>query len=395
MKILHISTFSEGGAPIATMRLHQGLLNEGIDSKVLVREYKKVGKVNHFIYEENQFKKQINTSIQKYIYSKKRRLNHLPKAFESFDFPTTAFRLSKHPLVMEADIINLHWVSQFIDFPSFFTKVRKPIVWTLHDMNPFTGGYHYEEGFPLKAYNKILKRNLEIKKKALVSANLNIVALSRWLMEKSEMSVLFREFPHHLINNGIDTSIFKPMNKKLAKEIFGLDTTKKTILFVADKIQNKRKGFHYLLDALKLLSNEKLQLAIIGELNSPLISTHPIVKLGRILDERLMALAYNVADIFVIPSIEDNLPNTVLESISCSTPVVGFPVGGIPDMIIEEMNGIIAKKVDVDSLANGIKKAINFRFDTSKIRTDAVERFDLKVQSAKYLQLYKSLTQIT
>jgi glycosyltransferase involved in cell wall biosynthesis len=168
------------------------------------------------------------------------------------------------------------------------------------------------------------------------------------------------------------------------------------ILFVADSITNNRKGFVFLKKAFEQLNNDNVILCAVGNKNSELESINNIVELGAIYDERLMSIVYSAADVFVIPSLMDNLPNTVLESIMCGTPVIGFPVGGIIDMIQHGENGLLTKEISATSLLESLKeflKADSTVFNSKRIRENAVEKYNLKIQSEAYKKLYETILQ--
>ncbi|MEM6630820.1 MAG: glycosyltransferase [Bacteroidota bacterium] len=393
MNILIVNTLDRGGAAKACIRLHQGLLKEGVHSKLLLRQqsHTDIPETYEFAFSPGSkldFVKQkvVGYQISK---SKQKALTKRPKGFEPFRIAKSPYPLHLHPLFEWADIVNLHWVTDFLDEASFFDSCRKPLVWTLHDMLPFTGGFHYKQGFPIDAYQDLIERNLSLKKKAYAGASMHIVAPSKWLMNQSAASPLFSSFPHHNIPYGIDTEIFKSQNPEFSKEVLGLPKDKKIVLFVADSLANKRKGVHFLVEAIESLPSD-IALGFVGS-DHLQINHSSCYPLGRIYDERLMAMAYSAADLFVIPSIEDNLPNTVIESLCCGTPVVGFDIGGVPDMVQPGLNGFLCPEISSGSLSQTIQKALNHPFDTNAIRENAHEKYDESVQAKAYQELYDSL----
>ena len=248
MRVLHINTLYTGGAANACFRLHQALLNEGVESDVLVLNAKsKLDIPRVHIYQENKFwNKQLflGNRIPRELQRrwKEVQLTGIESPKHKFNLPSAWYSLHKHPLVQAADVINLHWVNQFVDYQSFFKNVNKPIFWTLHDMTPFTGGCDYSFGcehfmsacgicwFTQNARKpRWPEEILSQKKKALQSsaANLQIIALSDWMKANSERSALFGEFPHHLIPNSLDIEVFKPNNQQEARKRLGLPQNKK------------------------------------------------------------------------------------------------------------------------------------------------------------------------
>lgn len=390
MRVLHVNTYDQGGAANACIRLHKGLRKNGIDSKVLTLYQNGSKQPNIHPMYSSRNEHLIKQVLDKYWFSKAhtiKGINHQGL----FTFPFSIHRVENHPLVKWADVINLHWISKFVNYPSFFKSVNKPIVWTLHDMNPFSGGYHYLEDFPLDRFKKQTQKNTTVKIRSLAKADLNIVTLSKWLHNLSKESQILGSFPHTRIPNGIDISVFKDIEMRVARTIFGLPQDKKILLFVADSLNDSRKGYQILLNAIKKLNRTDLVLGVIGARSSDNAFSNEVNWLGRIHDERLMSLAYCAADLFVIPSKEDNLPNTVMESITSGTPVVGFKIGGVPDMIKNEFNGFLAEIIDANSLSNSIKTALDFKFDRQEIRNDAINRYSDSVQATKYIKLYKSI----
>jgi glycosyltransferase involved in cell wall biosynthesis len=283
----------------------------------------------------------------------------------------------------------LHWVGGFIDYTSFFKKCSKPVVWTLHDMNPFMGLKHYRdrfngidhEGNPIqrsisKSEEKIRNKTIKIKQKALQSFDkLTVVTPSKWLAEEAKNSILFKDRPVHVIPNGIDSNVFKPRDKNFARDLFDIPTDKKVLLFVSDVITVHRKGFIFLKKALEQIEDDNLILLTLGRLNTTINTKANIVNLGHISNDAMLSLVYSLSDAFIIPSLEDNLPNTVLESLLCGTPVIGFPIGGIPDMIMHGENGLLCDEISVHALRKEIQKFLDNMdiFANQKIRKEAVQ----------------------
>lgn len=421
MKILIVNTHDRGGAANACLRLHEGLLQEGVDSKVLLRRKEKgVKQTFQFqkVYEPKSkfqlFKekgisflrvlgivKSLNLSREAQFLKKR------PDGLEKFSFPNSNFDITSSSLYKEADIINLHWVANFLDYESFFRKNTKPVVWTLHDMNPFTGGEHYLEtylgmdasGNPetriLSDEERLVsKENLLLKQRAILSAsNLSIVAPSKWLYEAARSSGFFNAKHVHFIPYGVDSEVFQPRDKNYSRDILNIPKSKTIILFVADSISNHRKGYAYLQNALGMLQRDDVVLCAVGSKKSELKSINNLRELGTINDERLMSVAYSAADVFVIPSLMDNLPNTVLESLMCGTPVIGFPIGGIPDMVKHGFNGLISSEVNSSSLFKTIELFLNTMesFERNEIRNDALSKYDLPIQAQNYLKLYQNI----
>lgn len=421
MKVLIVNTYDKGGAANSCLRLHKGLLKSGVDSSVLLRNKEKnisctevinprIQVISRIQKVKNKFRrilKELKLLNERPLSEKEIFLRNRVKGLEWYSFPDSKFDIMESKLYKEATIVNLHWAANFVDYKSFFEKNTKPVVWTLHDMNPFTGGEHYEEaylgidelGFPIKRLKskeeiRFDKDNLAIKIQALSNAaNLTIVTPSEWLADEARKSEVFNGRSVFCIPYGLDSEVFAPRGKNYSRALLNIPKDKQVILFVSDSIDKNRKGFIFLKKAVEQLANPNLVLCAIGDKNNNLEAIENVLELGSIYDERLMSVAYSAADVFVIPSLMDNLPNTVLESLMCATPVIGFPVGGIPDMIQDGVNGFITKEISVDSLVETINKFLNNPscFSEVEIRNNAIKKYDQKVQSERYIDLFSKI----
>jgi glycosyltransferase involved in cell wall biosynthesis len=312
----------------------------------------------------------------------------------------------------EADIYNLHWVNQFVDPLPFFRKTKKPIVWTLHDMNPFTGGCHYNVG--CTRYRRacgecpqlgssdendlsqtVWNRKQEAYHQAIEDGRLQIVAPSQWLAAKARRSALFSDAPVDVIPYGLDHTTFFPRETKGLQSALSIPADHRILLFVADSTRNRRKGFGLLKGALSGLTDQKVTLLSIGNHEPTLGTATSHVHLGRVQSDILLSVFYGFADLFLIPSRQDNLPNTVLESMACGTPVVGFNTGGIPDMVRPGETGWLAEVGNVRELRQSIEQAL--RDDDARRRMgrrcrEIVEtEYTLDTQARRYRTLYRKL----
>jgi len=397
---LQVSTLQTGGAGIAAKRLHLALLNEGLPSYLLTMDG------------ESELERNIDVLPKTYLNIWQRGLGRLgfslteqqrwKKTREKAGFGKVSAssirsdsELSEHPWVKEASLINLHWVSGILDWPTFFGGVNKPLVWTMHDMNPFMGCFHYEVDRERAGYNsERVERDILFRKEQILTSqkSLTCVAPSKWLSDKAMNSNLFAKFQHKIIPNGLDINIFKQHQKKFARSVFNLPTDKRIMLAVSESLGNYRKGIDIFIEA---LSQAKLgndwQVAAVGHGNIPNTDQLPVQHIGSVSDERLMALLYAAADLFVISTREDNLPNVVLESLSCGTPVVGTPVGGVTELIVNGENGFLAEKTTPGALARAIEKAFQAEFDVNAIRQSAAAKFDGRIQARNYKDLYDQL----
>lgn len=393
MKVLHVCTTDSGGAGIACLRLHEALLNNGVDSRVLVLIKSKENSKVFSMYEhklEFLFKKILNKIHILQLLNK-------PKGPESFWTPFSSHKIESHELIEWADIINLHWVAGFLDYNSFFNAVNKPIVWTLHDMLPFSGGYHYLEGFPLRYYKNLINKYEKVKKNSIANKNIRIVSLNKWMQVLSSNSFVFEGLINEIIPNSVPLDKFYSKSRNGLRSKYGLKLTDKVLLFVSDNVLNKRKGISLLIKALEIINNKDLKLLIVGS-NEPLEGFKEIkneqIYLGSIDSFDEMSNIYSVSDLFVVPSIEDNLPNTVLESIATSIPVIAFQIGGIPDIITDGINGVLSKSITPEGLSKAILKGLGTQFVKENIRKDCSLRYNNKLQADRYIDLYKRMINI-
>lgn len=414
MNVLQINySDNKGGAAKAAYRLNESLNSSGIDSTLLVLD-KNIKNDSVVHYEsKNSIYSRIVKNYRKFkidqIKSDTKQTNTC-----KYEIFTTHHSLYKELVehVSDFDIVNLHWVSGFVDYNSFFLNFPKniPIVWTLHDMNPFTGGCHYDNGcekFKIKCgncpqinseiENDITRKAILTKEKTLKkmqNQKLNFVSPSNWLKSQLDKSYLFSGYSSTVIPNSLDTNSFKPRDKVTSRRILELPVYKKIILIGSYSLKTQRKGYSIAKEALENLDNKDFFIASFG--NDELdIKTANYKHLGFITDDILLSILYSAADLFLITSIQDNLPNTVIESISCGTPVVSFDVGGIPEIIKDEFNGKIIKNRDARELKENLTLLLNDKKKLDRLsvnsRETAINKFDFKIQSEKYKTLYEKL----
>jgi glycosyltransferase involved in cell wall biosynthesis len=405
-----------GGAAIACRRLLSALDNEPtIDSEMVVLTSKsKQDKIVEL--DTNYAKKKL--SWLRFVLE---RLYFLP--FEKnkqirFLFNPGLFgkRINKKNRIVKSDIVHLHWINfGFLSIKSIenILDTGKPVVWTLHDMWSFTGGCHHSgtcENYIVECGNCIefLKKpspndlSHTIWKRKLNSysnTNITVVCCSNWLAERAKKSSIFRNHPIISIPNPIDTSIFHPIEKDIAQTKLGLDKDKIYILIVAMKIDAVKKGYTYFQEAIKSLENthnKEIEIITIGQINesTDFNLKYKVNSFGKITDIEKIVLVYSAATVFVIPSLEENLPNTIMEALSCGTPVVGFNIGGIPEMIDHKVNGYVAEYKSVKDLSNGIDWVIQHAESNGlnqNAREKALKNYDEKVIAHQYSLVYQRL----
>lgn len=394
-KVLHISASDSGGAGIAARRLNDALNEFGIHSRLLclhkTSKSKMVTSVNIPFVSKAISHLPIPVRQNKY----KRILKKESKNYEALTFPEAIFDISNHPLVKEADIINFHWLGGILNYPSFFKKVKKPIVWTLHDMNPFLGMAHYQGDLKANPHNSEIESKIKrLKTKAYNNhPSITIVNLCEWMKDYSSQSDSFKNREHHIIRNSLNVDVFKLRDKNCIRKALEIPDDKPVVMFCSQHLANPRKGFDLLLDALSMILSDCNLISVGNSNNIKLSEKQNIIPFGNVSDQRLLAMLYASADIFVLPSREDNLPNTMLESLCCGTPVIAFGNGGMRDIIENGINGIIVEDYCAKSLADAIDSSLlNLnRYNPSEISKKASIMFSPHNQAAAYDALYRSL----
>lgn len=410
MKILIVNlTDIKGGAARAAYRLHNALLGEGIESEMLV-EYK---------YSDDFRVEAIHQGKLSYAWSVVRSgFDALPLKFYR-ERSKTEFSVSRTPFSslverinsINPDIVHLHLAVGAMLKIEDIVKIKAPIVWSLHDMWLFTGGCHYTEECeeykyncgkcPILGSNKeqdLSKKIFQKKEKAFAQIeNMTIVGLSTWLHKCAKDAPLLQSKRHINLPNPIDTQQFKAVNQEEARNLWSLPQNKKLILFGAmGATSDPRKGFSYLEEALKYLEIENIELVIFGgsEPKEPVDLGFPLHYMGLLQDEVSLISLYSAVDVMVVPSIQENLSNAIMESLACATPVVAFDIGGNGDMIEHQTNGYLAKPYLADDLGKGIEWVLSH--NTSEVlsksaRKKVVNSFDNCVVSPQYIKLYEEV----
>lgn len=415
MKILQLNTYKDnGGAGKAASRLNRALQQQGINSELWVNFSFTDAPDNHN-FSGGLFKRGVAAGgiILERIMAKML----LKPVKTPFSFPVWGKDISDHPAVKAADILHLHWINHGFLKPADLArlaKLNKPIVWTFHDSNAFTGGCHVRyscDHFEQECGNcPLLKdanpddwshRIWKQKEKAYTQLKFDVIAPSRWMADSIIRSKLLGNRNIQVIPNTLNTSVFKPAGKAEAKKALGIAESKFIMLsgFMPSR-NDLHKGTSYLLEALDIISKqipaEQIELVVFGNRNEKDIPDFPVkvTFLGRIDSEEQLAQCYSAADVFLAPSLEDNLPYTVMESLACGTPVVAFTTGGIPDMVSHLHNGYLARYRSSEDLANGISWVFNHH-DRNLLNDNARQtvelKFSEKVIASQHISLYKSL----
>jgi glycosyltransferase involved in cell wall biosynthesis len=417
LKILHLSTYDTfGGAAIAALRTHEALVKAGLENDFLVQKQSENAPYVHSLSDGYLQKK---LASGRFAWE---RLAFLP--FEkdksvrfAFSPADVGMDISHRKIVLQADILHLHWINfGFLSLKNIrqLLDLQKPVVWTLYDMWAFTGGCHYSAGclnFQTHCHdcpflknpsaNDLSYRVFEKKIKLFEKANLHIVGCSEWLAKTARSSFLLKNFPVHRISTPINTDVFKQTDPEKARRKWHFQAEERIVLFGAMNTQDPRKGFVYLLEALRIFKEKfpdqagQIRLAVFGKTDEKMLETLPLpyINLGKLPVSQLVEI-YSAADVLVMPSLEDNLPNVVTEALACSLPVVGFRSGGVPEMIDHLENGFLAQSRSAEELAEGIEFVL-FRADAEKLSRNARRKaeagFGEKKVAEQYLELYRSL----
>jgi len=388
MKVVHITYQDTGGAAIAVKRIHESLLEANIDSNLLLlwnntNSIKNCTAIHDYT---NTFNKYKYKAIA-YTYSKVLNfLSHKGSLYIRVNYLNSLYRIHNHPLIKEADIIHLHWINRFIDLPSFLAKVKKPIIWTFHDMTPFTGGLSYEGGVDARMHQKFLRNSVR-KLESFKCSNLTGVATSNGFLKKAVNYGLFKMQDLVKIPYPISIKTFYDRDKLQARKQLGLPLQKKIVLFVAADINNKRKGLGFILSRLDSYKDNDITFVVVGD---GFNKREGFISLGVIMDENKMALAYAAADLFVTPAVEEAFGQTTLESICCGVPVVSFETAGAKELVIDGFNGFIVREADDVVLRETIIKAISFNFDRKAIAQHASTNYNNITIADQYIKLYAS-----
>ena len=377
MKVLLISTSDlAGGGAIAAYRLMEALNNNGVKAKMLVRD-----KLSSSVTVA-----QVGTKIPK-VMERVQIMSYLRGKLWQADTADFGINITKTDEYKEADIIHLHWINQGMVSLSCLKQMikdGKKIVWTLHDEWPYLGICHYRgdcketacKNCPLLPGN-IAHKHYQRKQELFKKGNITFVGCSQWITERAQQAIPEVQVVH--INNCIPHNIFRYIDQQEARKKLGLPLDEKIILFCSQRLNDERKGYSYLQLALEKLSTLNSQLATVC-----------IGKGARYISSpEEMATMYAAADVFVTPSLQDNLPNTIAEAMSCGTPCVGFNVGGIPEMIDHQQNGYVAKYKDVTDLAEGICYVLSHDMREAALHKASSAYGETHV-AQKYINVYES-----
>ena len=413
MRVLIVNTSEKaGGAAVAAHRLMEALNNHGVKAKMLVRDKTTdaltvVGLPKslllrwHFLWER----------LVVFCHLHFSRV-HL---FE-IDIANAGSDITRLPEFKEADIIHLHWINQGMLSLKVIRKILrsgKPVVWTMHDIWPATAICHLT--LECKNYktmccncrllpghggkNDLAAKTWRRKQQMLQGENILYVACSKWLAGEAKASALLQGQKITNIPNPIDTRVFHTKDKVEARRLLGLPEGQKLILFASQRVTNRNKGMDYLVEACRLLAErhpelrQELAVAVLGGQADEVTGQLPFTAypLGYLSDTSTIVNVYNAVDIFVLPSLSENLPNTIMEAMACGVPCVGFNVGGIPEEIDPKKNGYVANYRDAEDLARGLQWVLceaDYEALSSSAQRKVAQNYSLSAVAMRYTEVY-------
>lgn len=428
MRIDHINTLATGGAAVAALRLHESLCASGVESRFCYKPPRRSSKQGTHLQKcaaseelrwskpETSYWGQLKSKIR-YRWQRinlKRALRSRPQGLEIFTLPNQEEATPVDFDARSTDIVHLHWIANFVDYESFFAGIddRTPIVWTLHDMNPLTGGCHHADA--CEEYKKscdacpqmgpAARRSLvrdawQTKLDSLAGKNFHLVAPSRWLEQCARASTIGQQAKSiRTISHGLDLEVFEPSDKPSAKRRLGIPVDELTIGCGAASLRNPRKGFQDLLDALaKLKRDRPIHLVAFGsaaqEVTLPKgVRLHA---LGVIEDTTQLARAYSAMDVFAQPSRAESFGLVSVEAMACGVPVVAYDTTAVPEYVLPGQTGLLSQLGDAAGLADDLQWMLDNTEARGRMsqaaRQFVLTNFDQREQTARYMELYRSL----
>ncbi len=406
IKVVHLQ-YSVESAGSAALRLQIAFGKVNVQSNIVSLQHGTMaGPSITYLGKKERILARIDEKIRSFFISK----TH--KEYGLFSYPLLGTDVSQLSEIKDADFIYIHWVlNGFLNFKSIeqIAKLKKPVIIFMHDMWDFSGGCHYSfdcekyktgchncQMFPGNKENDLSARGFNKKKKLYTKYNnLYFTAPSKWLYNCAKESALTKDKPVFYIPNLLDNTIYKPFDKKIARQILNIDQNCRVVAFGAVSVNSPYKGWPYLQKALELLKEdnqfENITVLIFGSGHNKAIADAIPFKtkfMGYLKDEYSTALVYNAADVFVAPSVMEAFGYVIMEALCCGTPVVGFNVGGIPDMVKHKENGYIAKYKDADDVCNGIKFCLQ-----NNLKGNLPPALEPGLTITKHLELFKHIQQ--
>ena len=416
MRVLIVNTSERtGGAAVAASRLMEALNNNGVKAKMLVRD-KETDRLT-VVAMPSQKRMQFYFLWERFVVWLRLHFNR--KHLFEVDIANCGADITQLPEFQEADVVHLHWINQGMLSLKGIRKILntgKPVVWTMHDIWPATAICHLTldcRNFETQcahcrllpgsgSTNDLSTQIWKRKQQMLNDRQITFVTCSQWLAGEAQKSALLKGQRVVSIPNPIDTHIYTPKDKQQARQRVGLPTEGRIILFASQRVTNRNKGMGYLLEACRLLAEqypekkEDITVAILGGHAEEIEGQLPFrtCPLGYVNDEQRIVDIYNAADVFVLPSLSENLPNTIMEAMACGVPSVGFRIGGIPEEIDHQQNGYVADYCSSEDLARGIWWTL-YEADHEAVRKACLQKvahnYSQQSVANRYLEVYESL----
>ena len=420
LRVVHVCVQDFGGAGKAAYRLHKALQDSDIHSSMLVLNKRSTDPSVRVIPNDLDKASRCNGLNGEQVWGMQvarwnalaQRYPHRPAGLEVFTDAESDLVLAGVPEFEDADVVHFHWIAGMASMAGMPKWIAgKPVVWTLHDMNPFTGGCHYAGNcqryqsacgqcpqLGSQEHADLSYQTFSCKASAYLELDITAVAPSVWLAGCVRRSNLMEGVPVHVVPNSVPTDVFKPYDQLTARRELGLPENQRVVLFGADSITNSRKGLDRLLAALDVMgaaaSAEGVVLVHFGRMGGGVSFPEKLMvySFGTISSEDRLAQLYSAADVIVVPSLEDNLPNIALEALACGTPVAGFPCGGLTDIIVPGETGFLAVDETPSALAKAIGQAlVQGSSMRGACRRVAMRRYAPPVQAKAYFDLYEGL----
>jgi glycosyltransferase involved in cell wall biosynthesis len=408
VKIAHFTSELTGGAGVAAQRLNDALRRQGVDSRLYYDCGLPLVAGCHRVFENQSFTRRNLAALARAWRNRRNAAGCLvtsPRWFRR----TRLQDFSPWP-----DVVNLHWISRWIDQPSFFASLPLdlPVVWSLHDMNPFTGGCHHAgdcERFTSHCRDCPQLKNpgprddafrfFEIKKRCYAGKNLHVISSSDWMSAQARRSVLLRYArSFHTIPLGLDIESFKPIDKSCARQALAIDSDRFVVGFACADVSSDNKGGAVLVEALRALADKaKITLLVFGVGKLPDSGErYQLIELGSINSPALQSLFYSACDVFAAPSRIESFGLTALEAMACGTPVVAFHTGGLVDVVAHGETGLLEPEVgNVVGLHDQLDWMLQHPVERQNMGLAARQRVEKQFTSAlmarRYVELYNGL----
>ena len=408
MKVLHLLAWDmRGGATLGAYWLHQALRDLGVDSTILTN--------SKGAFDDDSVISLAGSGFAKLKLAVLRRLGQIPvraylkRKHRIFNTGFDGVNFTRHPAYLSADLVHVHWANGMVSTRAL-RDVRKPVVWTLRDMWPFTGGCHYSmdcvrylEGCGKcpqlgSSTKRDLTRLVAWHKRSSIPPDIRIVGISNWLADCARKSEIFRECRVSTISNNVDTQLFSPMPKDQAKRVLGLDKGQKIVLVGAQDVTSFYKGFDLFLAALRNLQGEDVHVVMFGKSleNAADLLAIQNTSLGYLSDTEDLRVAYSAADVFVAPSRMDAFGKTLVEAMLCGTPVICFDATGPKDIVEHGVSGYRAEPFIPQDLAQGIRWVLDrspeaYAEMCRAAQDRARRKFDSRVIAQQYVDLYQDV----